>query len=358
MSYKVRLIPSLREFTVEPDESILDAALRQGIALPYGCRAGSCGVCACRRLEGDINYPEGPPLGLTDREIREGWMLACRAHAVEDLVLEAQELAGLGDIVIKTLPARVVKMEKLNHDTMRVWLKLPAVERLQFLAGQYIDILLREGGGRRSFSLANPPHADELLELHIRHVPGGEFTTKVFAEMREKALVRLQGPLGSFYLREDSDRPILMVGGGTGFAPLKAMIEHAVHAGIRRPIHLYWGARAAHDLYLPGLPERWAREHANIEYTPVLSEPDENWQGRRGWVHEAVLADHADLSGHDVYMAGPPPMIAAAKDAFLAAGLPYERLFYDSFDFAPDVQAKLDALADEAARAEKAGNLY
>lgn len=352
MNYKVRLIPSQREFSVAPGESILDAALRQGIALPYGCRSGSCGTCACRLVTGNIDYPEGPPLGLSDEEIEQGLVLACRAHPQEEIVIEAQELAGLADVVIKTLPARVVKMERMNHDTMRVLLKLPAVERLQFLAGQYIDILLREGG-RRSFSLANAPHDDELLELHIRHVPGGEFTTKVFAEMREKALVRLQGPLGSFYLREDSSRPVLLIGGGTGFAPLKAMLEHAFHAGMQRPVHLYWGVRQRRDLYLPGLPEQWAREHANVEYTPVLSDPDADWQGRTGWVHDAVIEDHADLAGYDVYMAGPPPMITAAKGEFLAAGLPYQQLFYDSFDFSPDVQAKLDALADVARAAEQ-----
>lgn len=348
MSYKVRLIPSQREFAVEDGESVLDAALRQGIALPYGCRSGSCGTCACRRVSGEIDYPEGPPLGLSDAEIDEGLILACRAHPHEDLVLEAEELAGLSDIVIKTLPARVVQMEKLNHDTMRVWLKLPAVERLQFLAGQYVDILLRDRGGRRSFSLANAPHADELLELHIRHVPGGEFTTRVFAEMREKALVRLQGPLGGFYLREESARPILLVGGGTGFAPLKAIVEHAFHAGITRRMHLYWGVRQARDLYLPALPEAWTREHANVQFTPVLSEPDAAWSGRIGWVHETVIADHPDLADYDVYMAGPPPMIQAAKQAFLAAGLPYEQLYFDSFDFAPEVQAKLDAMAEQA----------
>ncbi len=349
MSIKVRLIPSQREFTVADGETVLDAALRQGIALPYGCRSGSCGTCACRAVSGSVDYPEGPPLGLTDREVAEGYILACRAAPHEDLVIEAQELAGLGDVVIKTLPARVVKMEKLNHDTMRVWLKLPAVERLQFLAGQYVDILLREGG-RRSFSLANPPHRDELLELHIRHIPGGEFTTKVFAEMREKALVRLQGPLGTFYLRENSERPVILIGGGTGFAPLKAMLEHAFHADMKRPVHLYWGVRQRRDFYLEDVPAQWVREHANVTYTPVLSEPDANWRGRTGWVHEAVIADHADLAAHDVYMAGPPPMIMAAKTAFLAAGLPYDRLFYDSFDFAPEVQSRLDALAEAAKR--------
>lgn len=348
MPITVRILPSQREFQVEPGETIIDAAIRQGVALPYGCRSGSCATCACRLAAGEIDYPEGPPLGLMDEEIANGYILACRAHPRSDLVIEAEELAGLSDIVIKTLPARVVKMVKLNHDTMQVWLKLPAVERLQFLAGQYIDILLRNGA-RRSFSLANAPHDDELLELHIRHVPGGAFTSQVFNEMHEKALVRLQGPLGSFYLREDSSRPVILVAGGTGFAPMKSIMEHVFHAGIERPIHLYWGVRSEEDLYMPDLAAGWADAHANVEFTPVLSEPPDDWGGRTGWVHEAVLEDYSDLSGFDVYMAGPPAMINASKAAFLAAGAAYERLFYDSFDFAPEVRARLDELAAQAA---------
>ena len=217
---------------------------------------------------------------------------------------------------------------------MRLYLKLPNNERLQFLAGQYVDILLADGR-RRGFSLANPPHADELLELHVRHVPGGFFTGFVFERMKDKALLRFQGPLGTFFLREDSPRPIILIGGGTGFAPLKGILEHAFHIGLNRSLHLYWGARAKMDLYLDALPHRWEAEHPNFRYTPVLSEPrpEDAWEGRAGWVHEAVAADYPDLSGYDVYMSGPPPMIEAAKLAFAAQGLSAEQLFYDSFEF-------------------------
>ncbi len=217
---------------------------------------------------------------------------------------------------------------------MRLYLKLPNTERLQFLAGQYVDVLLADGR-RRGFSLANPPHADDLLELHIRQVPGGFFTGFVFERMKDKALLRFQGPLGTFFLREDSPRPVILIGGGTGFAPLKGMLEHAFHSGWNRPLHLYWGARAKVDLYLDELPRRWIKEHPEFRYTPVLSEPrpEDDWQERTGWVHEAVAADYPDLSGHDVYMSGPPPMIEAARRVFAEQGLPSGQVFYDAFEF-------------------------
>ncbi len=337
MPYHVALRPSGHEFQVAENESVLDAALREkGAVLPYGCRNGTCGSCMGKILAGEIVYPADRPPGLSEREQAEGKALLCQARPQSDLVIEAREIKTGGDIAVKILPCRVERRELLAPDVMRLYLRLPSVERLQFLAGQYVDILLADGR-RRSFSLANPPHADDLLELHVRRVPGGFFTDYVFDKMKEKALLRFQGPLGTFFLREDSPRPIILIGGGTGFAPLKGILEHAFHIGLGRPLHLYWGARAKVDLYLDGLPRRWEAEHPNFRYTPVLSEPrpEDGWGGRTGWVHEAVAADYPDLSGYEVYLSGPPPMIRAAKPAFAARGLPEERLYYDSFEFAP-----------------------
>jgi CDP-4-dehydro-6-deoxyglucose reductase len=335
MSYKITLQPSGYEFWMEAGESVLDAALREGRMLPYGCRNGSCGTCMGRLLTGEIEYPNGPPSGLSAADQAGGRALFCQAQPRSDLLIEVREVDAVRDIPIKMLPCRVAGMQRLAPDVMRLYLKLPVSERLQFLAGQYIAILLRNGK-RRDYSLANPPHADEYLELHVRRVPGGEFSGFVFEQLQEKTLLRFQGPLGSFFLREDSLRPAILVGGGTGFAPLKGMLEHAFHLHSNRPFHLYWGARSRQDLYLHELPEGWTEKYPNFRYTPVLSEPlpQDDWQGRTGWVHAAVAADYPDLSGYEVYLSGPPPMIQASKVAFTAQGLPLDYLYYDSFEYA------------------------
>jgi CDP-4-dehydro-6-deoxyglucose reductase len=332
LKQRVTLRPSGRAFECGDDASVLDAALKQGVALPYSCRTGTCGACRARVIDGRVHYPHAQPLGLTAEERDEGYALLCQAHAASALVLEVRELDAVAQLKIKTLPARVARMERLSHDVMGLWLKLPAVERLQFLAGQYVDVLLA-GGERRSFSIANAPHEDDFIELHVRHVPGGSFTTRVFEEIHERSLLRIQGPLGTFFLREDSTRPILMLAGGTGFAPMKGILSHAFAANVARPIRLYWGVRAARDLYMRAQCERWRAERASFGWTPVLSHPDEDWTGRTGLVHEALLADHPRLADHDVYMAGPPPMIEAARAAFHRAGLPDDQLFYDSFEY-------------------------
>ena len=350
MTKQATIQPSGHTFELLENEPILDSALHAGVALPYGCRGGSCGTCRAKLISGEVHYPFGPPLGLTPEEQADNYILPCLAEAVTDVTLDSPELAGSGDVVIKTLPVRVARLKNLAHDVMGVWLKLPAVERMQFLAGQHIDFLL-PNDTRRSFSLANAPHEDELLELHIRRVPGGNFTNNVFTELEEKSLLRIQGPQGMFYLREESDRPIILMAGGTGFSPLKSIISHAIEIGIKRPMHLFWGVRAKRDLYHGELVESWIREQRNLKFTPVLSEPrtGDDWQGKTGWVHEALLAKYPDLSDYDLYMSGPPPMISAAKTPFLDAGLPYDRLFFNAFEFAVDVQMKID-MAEEKTR--------
>ncbi|MDX1604911.1 MAG: CDP-6-deoxy-delta-3,4-glucoseen reductase [Candidatus Competibacterales bacterium] len=338
MSYRVTIQPKDHAITVGNHETVLEAALREGHVLPYSCRGGTCGSCVGRVVEGEVRYPDDRrPPALSEREATEGKALFCQARPASDLVIEVREIDGAGDIQVRVLPCRVMRLQRLAPDVMQMTLRLPATERLQYFAGQYIDILLRDGR-RRSFSLANPPHVDDHLELHVRHVPRGQFSDFVFHNLREKSILRFQGPLGTFFLRRDSDRPIIMIAGGTGFAPIKAMLEDAFHQGLDRPVHFYWGARARRDLYLHNLPQRWAAERDGFRYTPVLSEPapGDDWDGRTGWVHAAVAEDYPDLGQHEVYMSGPPPMIAAAKAVLPGQGLDPERLFYDSFEYAVD----------------------
>ena len=333
MNARVTLRPSGRVLDCTTDRSVLHSALAQGVALAYGCRTGTCGACRGRLAAGRIDYGGVEPLGLTDEERAAGFVLLCQARPASDLEVEVRELEGFAELHVKTLPARVERIERLAHDVMGLWLKLPPVERLRFIAGQHLDVLLPDGR-RRAYSLANAPHDDALLELHVRLVPHGAFSERVFGALEQRALLRVQGPLGAFHLREGSPRPIVMVAGGTGFAPLKSMVEHAHAVGLAQPIHLYWGARATRDLYLPHLPRRWCDAHPGFRHTPVLSEPDAGWGGRVGWVHEAVVADlGAGLAGHEVYMAGPPAMCRAARDAFAGLGLPEAQLHYDSFEF-------------------------
>lgn len=334
MSFRVTVQPSGHTFEADVGETILHAALEAGVNLPYGCRDGACGACKGRIVEGRVDYGAHSPNALTDNEKHTGHALFCCASPLTDVVIESREIMDSTAIRPRILPVRVQKMEKLSHDVMAMFLKLPSNERLQFMAGQYIDFLLKDGK-RRAFSLANAPHEDGLLELHLRLVPGGQFTEYVFKEMPEKAILRIEGPLGTFYLRENSDKPVIFVAGGTGFAPVKGIIEHMLHHKMQRKIILYWGARSLQDIYMPDLPQQWLNEFPGLTYIPVLSEPaaEDRWQGRTGFVHEAVLRDHADLSAYQVYCCGNPQMVEAAHQAFQRHGLPEHEFFSDAFTF-------------------------
>ncbi|MCU7801020.1 MAG: CDP-6-deoxy-delta-3,4-glucoseen reductase [gamma proteobacterium symbiont of Lucinoma myriamae] len=334
MRHRVEIKPSEHQFYVESNETVLDAALRQGINLRYGCRNGACGACKGKLLAGDVHYDEDP-IALTDEDEEQNQVLFCAAHVDSELVIEVEEIELDSAIEIKTLPCRVHKMNHLADDVMQLFIKLPAAERLQFLAGQYIDILL-EDGRHRSFSIANAPHDDEFLELHIRLVEQGFFTPKVFNSMQNKDLLRIEGPHGSFFFHEDSNKDLLLIAGGTGFAPIKGIIEHLISEKITRPVSLYWGVRSEADLYMSELAEKWVAEQSNITFVPVLSDADEGWTGRTGYVHEAVLADFDDLSAFDIYTCGPPAMIKAAEQTFQEKGMNKNQFFYDSFDFSND----------------------
>jgi len=334
VSHQVTIKPSGHVFSVAAEETILNAAVEAGFNLPYGCRNGACGACKGSVLEGQVDYGDFQAGALTEAEKQAGQALFCCAKPLTDVVIECREVTANNGIRPRIMPARVQKMEKLSHDVMALFLKLPSNERMQFMAGQYVDFLLKDGK-RRAFSLANAPHSDDLLEMHLRLIPGGQFTQYVFNEMHEKAILRLEGPFGSFYLREDTDKPVIFVAGGTGFAPIKGIIEHMLHHKMQRQVILYWGARSGEDLYMPELPQQWQADCPGFTYIPVLSEPsaEENWQGRTGLVHEAVLEDHADLSSYQVYCCGAPQMVETAHQEFQKHGMPEDEFFSDAFTF-------------------------
>ncbi|MHB1676154.1 MAG: CDP-6-deoxy-delta-3,4-glucoseen reductase [Sulfuriferula sp.] len=338
MPHQITIQPSGHTFIAEDDETILAAALRLGFMLPYGCRNGACGTCKGSILSGEVDYGEYQASTLTDADITAGKALFCVACARNDITIECREVGAAKDIQIKTMPSRVHKMTRLGHDVMGLHLKLPASERLQFLAGQYIDILLKNGK-RRSFSLANAPHDDAFLQLHIRYVPGGEFTEHVFNQMKDKDILRIEGPLGNFFLREDDTKPIIFIAGGTGFAPIQSMITHALHHHLNREMVLYWGARQLRDLYLPQIPSRWQQENPNFTFIPVLSEPtiEDAWSGRNGLVVDAVIQDFPNLSGYQVYACGAPSMVEAAQADCIKHGLPENEFYADAFSYQSNV---------------------
>ncbi|HUP91771.1 MAG TPA: 2Fe-2S iron-sulfur cluster-binding protein [Solimonas sp.] len=336
MSHQVYLPEGRKRFEVAQGESVLQAGLRQHLALPFGCQSGACGSCRVRCTAGEVEYPFAPP-ALSQAEIEAGYILMCLAQPRSDLTLDLHQPAQLETLRPRELPCRVQEHHALTHDVIGLTLKLPKASgesaAFNYLPGQYIDFLL-EDGRRRSFSLANPPNG-EFIELHLRLTPGGRFAQWVVNEMPARAILRFEGPLGAFYVREDSSRPMLMMAGGTGFAPIGAMIEHQLARGGERPIHLYWGVRSQRDLYLQERIGRWLAEHPQrFSYTPVLSEPDADWQGERGFVHHALLRRHPDLHLHEVYMSGPPVMVRTGKQAFARAGLDADHMYYDSFDYA------------------------
>lgn len=336
MNFKVTVQPAGRSFEVTQDETILAAAIRQGIGLPYGCKDGACSSCKSRLLEGQVVHGTHQLKALSAEEEATGLMLTCCARPQTDLVLESRQVTAVGQFPVQKMPVRVRELHRVAPDVMVLQLQLPANQVFQYHAGQYVEFILRDGA-RRSYSMANAAEtATGAIELHIRHMPGGRFTDHVFGAMKEKEILRLEGPFGSFFLREDSARPVVLLASGTGFAPIKAIIEHMRARGIARPTTLYWGCRSQADLYLHDWAEQ-AEAEAELpwlRYVPVLSEPkaDEAWAGRTGLVHQAVMADWPDLSGHQVYACGAPVMVAAAqRDLVTQCGLPEEEFYADAF---------------------------
>ncbi len=335
---RVKLLPSGREFEAGPDEPVLEAALRSHINLPHSCKGGSCGTCIARVVAGTVRYPHGRPAGISADEEAAGQALICQGRAAGDLVIEVREIRHVTDVQIKSLPVRVQRMQRLAPDVMGLWLRWPAVEEFRWQAGQYLDVML-PGGRRRSFSMANPPHDAALAELHVRRAAGGEFSEQVFTGMREGALLQVEGPLGQF-IYHPGEHPLLLVGGGTGYAPLKAMLRQVLETEARREVLLFRGVRRSEDLYEHDWLRALADRHSRFRYVPVLSDEAPPDGAEAGLVHEAVMHRVAGLSGYDIYAAGPPAMIDAVRHELPRHGADPARIFFDSFDYSPDALAK------------------
>jgi CDP-4-dehydro-6-deoxyglucose reductase len=346
MRFSVSIVPSGRQFAMQRDETVLAAALQAGVGLPYGCKDGACGSCKCKLIDGRVIHGAHQSKALSDEEEAAGYMLSCCATPQTDLVIEARQVVGVGDYPVLKMPTRVNSIAFPAPDVAVLRLQLPATQNFGYRAGQYVEFILKDGS-RRSYSMANAPHTIKEpgvngIELHIRHMRGGLFTDHVFGEMKEKEILRMEGPMGTFFVREDSLRPIILLASGTGLAPIKAIVEHLRFKNNTRPVTLYWGCRSQADLYLHDWITAQAQELPWLSYVPVLSEPlaTDAWAGRTGLVHLAVLADHPDLSQHEVYACGAPVMVHAARTDFTRlAHLPEEHFYADAFT----------SLADKAA---------
>lgn len=345
MSFKVTVLPDGQTFALEAGQTVLDAALAAGLVLPYSCRTGTCSTCRGKVVSGDYDAGPAPVRILPTSDLAQGYTLLCQARPSSDLVIEAQEVHLASDIRIRKMPVRVLELELLADDVMRVDLQLPSAEAYRFNPGQYLEFMLRDGV-RRSYSMAAPPSGEPRVSLHIRHMPGGVFTSHVFGSgetrMAKREILRIEGPFGSFFLREDSDKPIVFLASGTGFAPIKAMVENMIAEGNPRPAVLYWGGRRPKDLYMDALAHSWEGQLPGFRYVPVVSEalPGDDWPGRSGFVHRAVMEDLPDLSGHQVYACGAPVMVEnARRDFTTVCGLPADEFYADAFTSQADLAA-------------------
>ena len=332
-SFAISVQPSGIQFDAQPDESLLAAGIRQGIGLPYGCKDGACGSCKCKLVSGQVQQSNFQRKALSEEEEAQGFVLTCSARALSNVTLESRQVTPAGALPVKKMPTRVSSLVRKTEDVIVMQLQLPANDAFVYRAGQYVEFILRDGA-RRSYSMANAPDKGPGVELHIRHMPGGRFTDQVFGTMKEKDILRIEGPMGSFFLREDSEKPMVFLASGTGFAPLKALLEHMQHCGITRPVTLYWGGRRPADLYMDDWVQAQCAAMPNLHYVPVVSDalPEDAWQGRTGFVHHAVLEDFPDLSSYQVYACGAPIVVDSAKRDFGAqARLPAEEFFADAF---------------------------
>lgn len=327
--YSVK-IGSEIHFACEPGESVLDAAARAGFTLAYSCRTGRCSTCRCKMVQGK-SAALHPELGLTEAEIADGWVLSCVRTPLTDLVLEGEGVAARLPPV-RTVPCRIQAMEGLANGVLRVVLRLPATSEFDFIPGQYVNVI-GHGGVRRSYSLANASLFGKCIELHVREVPGGVMSGYWFYRAKVGDLLRINGPLGTFFLRDLSGLHLIFLATGTGIAPVVSMLGGLERLPIeQRPasVSVYWGGRRRSDLYVD-LTSSDLSHGVPYAFVPVLSRPDRDWTGSRGYVQHELLARHPDLSQSVVYACGSESMIHGARQLLISSGLPTRRFMSDAF---------------------------
>jgi NAD(P)H-flavin reductase/ferredoxin len=326
MTYDVRVAGTEIVFPCEPDEAVLDAAERAGFVIPYSCRKGVCSTC-----QGGLTAGTADVRGRGGIEGPAEDVLLCRTRPRSDLQIAPHRIARREPQVRRTLTAKVHKIIYQADDVAVLALRFPTGVRVKFRAGQYLTVTLPDGD-TRNYSMANPPHRNDGVLLHVRRVPGGRFSGEILDGLAKGDTLQVELPFGEFCIDAQSQRPVLLVVTGTGFAPVRSIVEDQIRRGADRPMHLYWGARKEADLYQADVATTWAATHGWFSFTPVLSDPEAGWTGRTGHVHRAVLADVPDLRGHDVYACGNPAMTAAVHDEFAhIGGLPPDRCFSDAF---------------------------
>lgn len=325
MSFTVSVAASQISFDCAADETILDAAERAGYAIPYSCRKGVCSSCEGTLVSGDMLVRgQGARVGPA-----EG-VLLCQARPRSDVQIAPLWIRESAPIVRKTFSAKVWQVSRPIADVAVIRLRLPIGQRALFEAGQYLRVLM-PGGDSRNYSMANAPHKNDEIELHIRQVSGGVFSQGILRSLEKGSILEIELPYGEFCLNSGSAAAILLAT-GTGFAPIKSIIEHSIRSGSTRPLHLYWGANTEADLYMQELPRRWAEQHEWFSFTPVVSSPSASWTGRTGFVHLAVQQDYPDMSQLEVYACGAPIMIESARRDFTAASkLRADAFFSDAF---------------------------
>lgn len=324
--YKVVNQQTNHFFTVQENDNLLEASLKQGLSFPYGCQKGMCGKCKTILVEGEVAITQPISKGITQEEVDNNIILLCQCQAKTNLKIEIEELDDF--INCEKFKTKVIAVNHLNHDVVELVLEVLDDKTMQFFAGQYVEISAK-GLKPKFFSIANAPKNEKTLKFHIRLIDGGEFTHFIFETLKVGDEMMVEGPKGSFFLQEKSKRPMILVAGGTGLGPIKSIIEHQLAQKNTRKMFLYWGVNTKKDFYQE-IPQSYLDK---LSFVPVVSKNDENWQGRTGFVHQAVLDDFADLSEYETYVCGAPVMVSSAADSFVKQGLLEKSFFSDSFEF-------------------------